>query len=99
MDKFVINFGNVVEEMKSKEIKLCLFHNNHWGIIDKNNRLYTIEQYYNSTCLDKFIENQIRAEFILVGNLESINIESWRMEIWDTDEVEAFIERQSKYWI
>lgn len=94
-DKITINFGNIVEEMKNRQLKLCLLNNNRsWCVMDNNNCLYHIEQYYYGSYLDNLINKNITVEF----NLTDANIEEWEMEVWDVEKVEDFIERHTKYW-
>ena len=47
MDKIIIDFGNIVEEMKRKQVRLCLSHNKiGWFLLDSEDKLYQIEPYY-----------------------------------------------------
>lgn len=95
MDKILIDFGNIIQEMKSNQVKLCLLYNRtSWFIIDKRDRLYQIETYYDGGFLDKFIIEKLHIEFNLVPTSISNSIEEWEKEIWDIDEVKKFIERQ-----
>ena len=99
MDKIIVDFGNLVEEMKTKQIKLCLLHNRvGWFVIDNENRLYKIETYYCGGFLDKYIKEKIKIKFDLVPMPLSNNIENWEKEVWDAGQVENFIDSQSKYW-
>ncbi len=99
MDKIVIDFGNIIEEMKNKQIKLChIYERTGWFIIDNQDQMYQIETYYNGGYLDKFIIEKLHIEFNLIPAYVMENIEEWRKEIWDVEEVEKFIKRQSKYW-
>lgn len=95
MDKIVVDFGNIIEEMKNKQIKLCLLHKRTgWFIIDNQDRLYQIEIYYDGEYLDKFIIEKLHIEFNLVPISVMGNIEEWEKDIWDVEEVKKFIERQ-----
>lgn len=99
MGKIMIDFGNVVEEMKNKKVKLCLLHKRvGWFLIDSQNRFYQIESYYCGGYLDRYIKEKIKIEFNIVPISSSITIEYWEIEIWDVQKVEDFIKRQSKYW-
>jgi len=95
MDKIVVDFGNIIEEMKNKQIKLCLLHKRTgWFIIDNHDRLYHIETYYDGGYLDKFIIEKLHIEFNLVPISVMGNIEEWEKDIWNVEEVKKFIERQ-----
>ena len=94
MDKIVVDFGNIIEEMKNKKIKLCrLYERTSWFIIDNQDRMYHIETYYDGGYLDKFIIEKLHIPVPVMGN-----IEEWEKDIWDAKDVKKFIERQSKYW-
>lgn len=99
MNKVIIDFGNIVEEMKRKQINLCLLRNKTWIIIDSQNRFYQMESYYNGGFLDKYIINKIKIEFNLIHKSVNDSVKMYEMEIWDDKKVEDFIKRQSKYWI
>lgn len=95
MGKIIIDFGNIIEEMKNKQIKLCLLHNRiGWFIIDNQDRLYQIETYYGGSFLDKYIIEKLHIEFNLVPKSLSDSIEEWGKDIWSVEDVEKFIERQ-----
>lgn len=97
MEKIVIDFGNIIEEMKNKQVELCLFHN-QWFIIDNQKQFYQIDTYYHGGYLDKYIKERLCIKFNLVPMCVNENIEEWEKEIWDVKKVEDFIKRQSKYW-
>lgn len=95
MKKIVVDFGNLIEEMKNKQIKLCLLHNHiGWFVIDKQNRLYQIETYYCGGFLDKYIIEKLHVEFNIVPKSVNDNVEEWEMDVWSVEDVEKFIERQ-----
>ncbi len=99
MNKIIIDFGNIIEELKNKQVKLCLLHNRTgWFIIDKQDKLYQNEIYYDGGFLDKFIKEKLRIEFNLVPISVSTNIGEWEKHIWEIEEVDEFIKRQSKFW-
>lgn len=99
MNDIIINFGDVVVELKNKELVLCnrktsvgLF------LLDKQNNLYMIENYYLGSFLDKLIRNKTVVEFKLVDASLRDNVGDWELEIWDGEWIENFIKRQSIYW-
>lgn len=99
MKEIIIDFGNIVFELESKDLVLCnrktsvgLF------LLDKQNNLYIIDTYYLGSYLDKLIKNKTVVEFIQVDTSIRDNIKDWELEIWDSKWVEDFIKRQSIYW-
>lgn len=91
----IIDFGNLIEEMKNMQVKLCLIHNRpEWFVIDNQNQLYQIETYYCGGYLDKYIREKLHIEFNLVPMCVCENIEEWEKDIWGIDEVKKFIDRQ-----
>lgn len=97
-NKIVINFRNIVSELESKELKLCLLKDRCWFIEDMQGNLYQMETYRLGSYLDKLIKDSIVVEFDLIDIALSKNIEDWEKEIWGVLEVKDFIKRQSKYW-
>lgn len=98
MNDIIINFGDVVVELKNKELVLCnrktsvgLF------LLDKQNNLYMIENYYLGSFLDELIRNKTVVEFKLVDASLRDNIGDWELEIQDGEWIENFIKRQSIY--
>jgi hypothetical protein len=94
MEIIKINFGDIVSELKSKDLVLCnrktsvgLF------LLDKQNNLYMIEDYYLGSYLDKLIKNKMVVEFKHVDADLRVNVGDWELEIWDCKWVENFIER------
>lgn len=99
MENIIINFGDIVSELENKGLVLCnrktsvgLF------LLDKQNNLYMIENYYLGSYLDKLIRNKTVVKFKLIDISLRNNIEEWELEIWDCKWVEDFIKRQSIYW-
>lgn len=88
-----INFGNIVSELKEKELKLCFLKGRGMFIEDKNKILYKMENYRHGSYLDNLIKNGITVEFEKVDNSLSENIEDWEKEIWDIAGVKSFIKR------
>lgn len=94
MKSIIINFGNLLEEMKNKQIKLCLLDEYiGWFLIDSQNKLYQIEDYYRGGFLDSFIIKKALIEFEPVPEAISNNIKDWEKDIWDFDDVKDFIIR------
>lgn len=99
MKNIIINFGNIVEELETRGLKLC-FRKNKVGtfIIDNKNNMYNIETYRAGSYLDQLIKDEITVEFNYIDASLSKNIGDWEKEIWNVLEVKDFIKRQSKFW-
>jgi hypothetical protein len=90
--QITVDFGNIIQELENKKIKLCLIKNKSWFIIDEQENLYWIETYWHGSYLDRLIKEGITVKFNLI-NAKYIN--EWEKEIWDISEIEEFIKRQS----
>jgi len=95
MKKIIIDFGDLVSELKNKELVLCnrktsvgLF------LLDTQSNLYIIEDYYLGSYLDKLIRNRKVVEFKQLETSLRENIEDWELENWNSDWIEGFIRRQ-----
>lgn len=95
MENIIINFGDVVSELRNRELVLCnrktsvgLF------LLDKHNNLYMIENYYLGSYLDKLIKNSTVVEFKQIDKSIRGNVEDWELENWDSNWIEDFIKRQ-----
>lgn len=99
MENIIINFGNIVAELESKDLVL---YNRKTSVglflLDKQNNLYVIEDYYLGSYLDKFIKNKTVVEFRYINDALKNNIGDWELEVWDCKWVENFIKRHSIYW-
>lgn len=94
-NKIIINFGNIVSELETKNLKLCLRKNKvGMFIIDSQNNMYQIETYRAGSYLDQLIKDGITVEFNYIEASLSKNIGEWEKEIWDVSEVKDFIKRQ-----
>ena len=92
-NKIVLDFKNIVSELKNKELKLCFLRNRGLFIEDVNGNLYMMETYRIGSYLDKLVKDGIVVEFNPVGVIRSKNIGEWEKEVWEISEVEAFIKR------
>lgn len=86
-----VNFKNILSEMDSKQFKLCFLKGRGLFIEDNQRNLYAMETYRVGSYLDNLISRGITVEFHQVENSE--NIGEWEKEVWNTQEVENFIER------
>lgn len=95
MEKVLINFKNIVEELESKELKLCFIKNKGMFIENAHGNLYIIDISNHGSYLDRFIREGVIVEFNLLDSSLSQNIANLEREIWGVLEVKAFIERHS----
>ena len=91
-NKIVLNFKNIISHLKNKELKLCFLKNKGIFIVDNQENLYQIENYWHGSYLDKLIKNGAIVEFNLV---DATNVKDWEREIWGVPELKDFMERQS----
>jgi hypothetical protein len=94
-NKIIINFGNIVSELETRNLKLCLRKNKvGMFIIDSENNMYNIEMYRSGSYLDQLIKDGIIVEFNYIEASLSKNIGEWEKEIWDVEKIKDFIQRQ-----
>lgn len=84
----IINFKNIVSELKTKKLRLCFLKDKGLFIIDEYNNLYQMELYRAGSYLDNLIKKEITVEFNYV---DSKNINDNEKEIWSISDVENFI--------
>ena len=95
-DKIVLDFGNIVSEMETKNLKLLkIKDNNSLFVVDCKGNLYGIEPYYAGGYLDRFIGEKFIISFELMEQ-PARNFEDWRKEFMDASWVKSFIERVVK---
>lgn len=94
--KMVIDFGNIVEEMKNRELNICFLHNKWLSIIDKFGNLYQMELFWVGICLDKLIQNRLIIDFKKCNKLDVS--EMWKHRLWSYKDVQCFIDSQSECW-
>ncbi len=94
----VLNFKNILTELKEKELKLCFLKGNGSTMLveDIKGNLYDIEKYYHNSYLDNLIKHNARVSFNLIEDKEDReNIKEFgRIEVWDVPEVQSFMKRQ-----
>jgi hypothetical protein len=91
----VLNFKNILSELKSQNLKLCFLKNRGLFIEDNQGNLYQMEAYRYGSYLDNLIKNGIVVKFYQVENYLSNKIGDWEKEVWDISAVEGFMIRQS----
>ena len=87
-NKIIINFKNIVSELKTKKLRLCFLINRGLFLIDRCNNLYQMELYRVGSYLDNLIKHGITVEF---NYIDSKNINDSEKEIWSISDVENFI--------
>ena len=90
-NEIILNFGNIIQELETKNIKLCFLKEKGIFIENANKNLYSMETYWHGSYLDKLITNGITVKF---NRVDATNIENWQKEIWGLPEVKAFMKRQ-----
>ena len=84
MKNITINFGDILSELESKSLVMC---NRKTSIglflLDEQSNLYTMENRYLGSYLDKLIRNKTIVEFKLVDSSLRDNIKDWELEILD----------------
>lgn len=68
MNKITINFGDLVNELKNKGLRIFIrkTYNTSMFIQDNQDNVYQIEDYFMGSYLDKMIKNKVCVEFIQV---------------------------------
>ena len=89
--QIIINFGNIVNELNDRNLKLCFINNGFIHLQDEKNNIYKMETYYLGSYLDKLIESNTVVMFELLDSLMAKNIEEWQKDIWGISELESFI--------
>lgn len=95
--EIIINFGDLVNEMKTKDFSVCFIEHARNIFVEHHNFIYAMEarndlRHY----LDFLIINGKVAKFLLIA--KSSDIPDYRKEVWNSEEVLNFIERQRQYW-
>lgn len=93
LEKFVINFKDIISELETKKLKLCFLVNRGLFITDNYNNLYQMELYRVGSYLDNLIKKDTTVEFSYV---DSSFINESEKEVWDIPKVKKFIERCNK---
>lgn len=95
--ELIINFGNLVNEMMTKNFVFCFIANTHNICIEHEGYIYAMETRVDlKSYLDFLISNNKEVRF---GTpIESKNIPDYQKEIWDSNDISAFIARQKIFW-
>lgn len=96
--EIVLNFNNILTELKEKELKLCFLKGNGSTMLieDAKGNMYDVETYYHNTYLDNLIKHDAKVSFNLIEDNEDIaNIKEFgKIEVWDAPKVHSFMKRQ-----
>lgn len=93
MNKIVVNFGDLTNELKSKGLRIFIrkTYNTSMFIQDNKDNVYQIENYWVGSYLDKLIKNKTVVEFYQVDyNI----VKEWEKDIYNSKDIESFIKRQ-----
>ncbi len=92
---YIINFGNILNEMKDKDVKIILGIGNTICIEDNKSNLYEIETYYHGSYLEKFIKSESIVTFNQLEKKQSEHLKKLyknEIEIFDYDKMKDFYE-------
>ena len=92
-EPITIDFGNILSELESKNLKLCFVEGVHnWGLSleDHNKNLYQMETYYSHSWLGRLIENESVVKFEYFDPTPPV--EDWEKEVWDVARVKQYVE-------
>ena len=87
MNTITINFGDIINEMKNKNIKIC-FVKDRSIFIEHNNNLYQIQIEKYGNYLDKIIINKEILDFNIIDDTYIYDCEK---EYYDINKVKNFI--------
>ncbi|HGD0580553.1 TPA: hypothetical protein ACH354_002216 [Clostridium perfringens] len=98
MRKININFGNLIQELKDKNLKMFVkkYNGNCIFIEDIKGIIYQIESFYAGSYLDKLMEEGIIVNFQEMDLTYYNTIEEKNKKYWDVDYIENFIKRQEE---
>lgn len=95
-DNIVLDFGNIVSELETKNLKLLkVKDNNSLFVVDCEGNLYGIEPYYAGGYLDRFIGEKFVISFERT-EWPTRDFEDWRKQFMDASRVKSFIEKVVK---
>lgn len=108
MEKININFGNLIQELKDKNLKIFVRKTKGGVIYIENNigeiygaGLVCIDGVYHCLYLDELLEKKLTVEFEKVE--DTSGLWKWDREYWDVDYLNNFIKTQerinSREWI
>jgi hypothetical protein len=92
-NKIIVDFGNIISEMKNKEFKIVFLKDRCICIEDVKGNMYQIDIYYVGSYLDKIVKNGLEIEFNLIDSELIKNIKEYEKEVWGVEDIESFIER------
>lgn len=89
MKEIIINFGEILQELNNKNLKM-FFRKGKPGIFiqDCYGNEYQIEINYSGSYLDKLIENNITAKF---EKINSKIVKEYEKEVWSIKDIQDFI--------
>lgn len=93
MKSIKIDFGNLIKEMETKNVKLFMspYLHNGWFLSDRKEDVYHIEICYCGGYLDDFIIKKRKINFELVDKETYLFIKDFKKEIYDIPKVKKFI--------
>lgn len=95
--ELIINFGNLVNEMMTKNFVFCFITDAHNICIEHEGYIYGMETRVDlKPYLDFLISSNKEVRF--ETPIEAKNIPDYKKEIWDSNDISAFIARQKIFW-
>ena len=99
MKNIIIDFGNIISELEKENLNIVFLKNKGIFLEDNQKNLYAMEKNKHGLYLDNLIKKSKKVKFFIISKEISKNIKEWEKEIWSIEDVKAFINRQSKFWI
>lgn len=90
-----VNFGNLLSEMKNKELRIVLGIGNSINIIDAKGNLYNIEIYYDGSYIDKIARDYRVVTFNLIETTQAEHLKQLyasTIEILDFKDVKHILD-------
>lgn len=101
MEKININFGNIINELKDRNLKMFVRKTGGGVIYVENNNgeiygasLVCIDGIYHCVYLDKLLEKKLTVEFEQIKDISGLW--EWDRKYWDIDYLEDIIKHQEK---
>ncbi len=93
MKEKIIDFGNLLNELKKERVKIVFVKNRGIFLEDSESNLYIIELKKHGSCLDRLIEKREKVKFYMLDKNLSKNIKDWEKEVWSLGDVEDFMKK------
>ena len=95
MKEKTINFGNLLNELKRKQVKIVFVENKGLFLEHEETNLYMMELFYQGSYLDKLIKKGAKVNFFMLDKNVSKNIDKCKKKIWTLKDINDFIKEQN----